>query len=69
MEWKTLELSEQDKAFLEVMEQNTKDIIAIFGVAPYHVGVPCNHTDRDVEAARKILWDTLSKGVSWKDNA
>jgi phage portal protein BeeE len=64
MEWKTLELSEQDKAFLEVMEQNTKDIIAIFGIAPSHVGVPCNHTELELEAARKRLRDVVIKGVT-----
>lgn len=64
MEWKPLELSEQDKAFLEALEQNTKDIVSIFGVTPAVVGVHKPHTQEEYNVAlASVLKDIYGKAT------
>lgn len=55
MKWKLLELSEQDKAFLEYVEQVQKDIVCMFAIPPSMLGVPSNHTEKEIEETRKVV--------------
>jgi phage portal protein BeeE len=47
MEWKPLELSEQDKAFQEARDQNTRDIVSMFAITPSMLGVPSKHASQE----------------------
>lgn len=69
MEWKPLELSEQDKAFLEYMEQNTRDIVSIFSIPPSVLGVPSNHTSQEEYNAAfvSVLKEIYGKTASDQD--
>jgi phage portal protein BeeE len=62
MEWKPLELSEKDKAFLEYMEQNTRDIVSMLGVPHATVGVHKPSTQEEYDNALK----TLVREIRWE---
>lgn len=60
MKWEKLELSEEDKAFREALEQNTREIISAFGMTPAMVGKhrPFNQEEY-YNAIRSILWELV----------
>lgn len=62
MEWKPLELSEQDKAFLEYMEQNTRDIASKFAIPPAVLGVHKPHTQEEYDNTLRILLGEITHG-------
>jgi capsid portal protein len=62
----TLELSEQDKALLEYMEQVQRDIVCMFAIPPAMLGVSSNHTEKEYDNARKRLIEDIMYGESWK---